>query len=154
MRSKIYEDGHVQRLQRIIGFHQQEIRRLDQFQFRYHQREVMIRRLTRQLLAFQEFRRNAAEYRRQRKEIQDLRERNSTLRRTLRAIRRTRRQLTADNQDVRRWNQVELTTNSGLRDENIKLQLQIDTLETQLAHQQTMLQTVLEETAEQTATSS
>ena len=73
LKSKIYEDGHVQRLQRTISFHRQEIYRLDKFQVRYYQREKLIRRLNRQLLAFQEFRANAAEYRRQRKDLRELR---------------------------------------------------------------------------------
>ena len=100
MKSKIYEDGHVRHLQHVISFNRREIHRLDKYQVRYHQRMTVIRRLNRQLLAFQEFRSNAAEYRRQKKDLREMRQRIGVLQRTLRAIRRTRRQLTEDNQKI------------------------------------------------------
>lgn len=107
LKSKIYEAGHVAKLHTVISHLRRQNRGLDQYRRRFLQRETVIRRMSRQLLAFREFRQNQYEYTHQRQEIQKLQQRISTLSRTLRSIRSTRRQLTKDNQTVRRWYQTE-----------------------------------------------
>ena len=145
LQSKIYESGHVVQLNTRISRLRQDNRYLSRYRIRYHQRMEVIHRLSRHLLSFRNFRRNFSEYRRQRKEIDRLRERINIFTRTLRNIRKVRRDLMKDNQEVRRWYQTELTTNVSLRNENVRLQSELDGLKSQLEHHQSMIQIILDE---------